>query len=1055
MGLIFGKAVNPLSPDLTSGVWLETPDVLAFSLTDAPVTKGNAVQLASADTANYDTSVQRTNTGKTGSTTEWCRVVGYDKKTLVFDDLPPASFIDRLAVRDYTKYSITGGAGLTVTKVYEPKQESIDEGVYTHDNSNGVQLKITVFLQLSSRPVEGTTYTISHSDGAFDDLTFTYSARSTRFGALRSSFGGHRPSDPLKYAYLTSKLYGGDNFGAVDFVNDYGITEVLLVDLSGNIKKTVTPSLRVSSTDKEPTGDAYAANGIDCVDLSQSWTVTALTRGTTTTVTAPGHPFVGGEKARFRGMAGTTGLENIGQASNGTSWWVAATVSNVDGDNFDINIDTSSMSDLSTSTFYRTDLGGYQNQVYQCFNTNRAATHVWGIDYSDYAPVSDEDLWLYVPGVGIGDKIEIKDDAHKINAALHHAGVYNLRLGMAISKGNYTRGITLRDGHNGLQNYQSNLPALWASETNSAFGTKAASGSGAYLVTVNSNTPFGTTTRAVDSHGGHQDAADNDDILYDHAPYISQLAWVFETLPLNGRDAGLEVDLSTDVLNATLYAGTDSCPPVFHELAWYLDAYLSQQNKTSGDPMYGSVPGGYGIGHFSQQTPNFPEPLDIYRGTDPNNGTPQSGDYTVGAFLYAPDHLSGMILARAFAKFSIICDQYGLSDLRDTYKQAALDLYAWSNGIWQATCVPNWAPSTAYTPNGSPPLTYVRNGGNIYLCKTAGTSASSGGPTGTSADITDGTARWTYIEPSVQDYDIDYYYNASLGLKSNMGWSDATWATNIASTINTFINTKIATAVTMWRATGDSTLYAPLFNANYVQNAAGAGEPAWDYSKLSSDVAYDATKAAYITGRWHLTFSDTLLAGCISENSSFMTMVEGNVGGPNFDIRCLSRHMSDVVNDNSPASSDSLKAMLAQMAFQYGANPRGEAWAIGHGPRHSVNMDYWDTFCRRISPPYGITRYMYAPQGFGYTGIVGSPGSMKSGTNCDGPLNFLSENTTGEFEASPTFGSKKVWEPWRMGMGYYDFTAQGSTLISMSEFDLGKEIANLCAAMWLHGWDRV
>lgn len=38
-----------------------------------------------------------------------------------------------------------------------------------------------------------------------------------------------------------------------------------------------------------------------------------------------------------------------------------------------------------------------------------------------------------------------------------------------------------------------------------------------------------------------------------------------------------------------------------------------------------------------------------------------------------------------------------------------------------------------------------KNGGNIYICITSGTSAGSGGPTTTSADITDGTAHWQYL----------------------------------------------------------------------------------------------------------------------------------------------------------------------------------------------------------------------------------------------------------------------------------------------------------------------
>lgn len=52
-----------------------------------------------------------------------------------------------------------------------------------------------------------------------------------------------------------------------------------------------------------------------------------------------------------------------------------------------------------------------------------------------------------------------------------------------------------------------------------------------------------------------------------------------------------------------------------------------------------------------------------------------------------------------------------------------------------------WAASTAYAVG-----VYVTNSTNVYRCKTAGTSAASGGPSTTAADITDGTAHWTYIQ---------------------------------------------------------------------------------------------------------------------------------------------------------------------------------------------------------------------------------------------------------------------------------------------------------------------
>jgi hypothetical protein len=62
---------------------------------------------------------------------------------------------------------------------------------------------------------------------------------------------------------------------------------------------------------------------------------------------------------------------------------------------------------------------------------------------------------------------------------------------------------------------------------------------------------------------------------------------------------------------------------------------------------------------------------------------------------------------------------------------------------------PAWAASTAYA------VGVLRtNGGNTYICITAGTSAASGGPTGTGADITDGTVHWSYVDPALGAHPI-------------------------------------------------------------------------------------------------------------------------------------------------------------------------------------------------------------------------------------------------------------------------------------------------------------
>lgn len=59
-----------------------------------------------------------------------------------------------------------------------------------------------------------------------------------------------------------------------------------------------------------------------------------------------------------------------------------------------------------------------------------------------------------------------------------------------------------------------------------------------------------------------------------------------------------------------------------------------------------------------------------------------------------------------------------------------------------------WTISTVYATGQQ-----VHNGGNVYLCTTGGTSAGSGGPTGTGTGITDGACVWDYV--GTQDMALD------------------------------------------------------------------------------------------------------------------------------------------------------------------------------------------------------------------------------------------------------------------------------------------------------------
>lgn len=74
----------------------------------------------------------------------------------------------------------------------------------------------------------------------------------------------------------------------------------------------------------------------------------------------------------------------------------------------------------------------------------------------------------------------------------------------------------------------------------------------------------------------------------------------------------------------------------------------------------------------------------------------------------------------------------------------------------------NWVASTAYT------LGQIRvNGSNVYRVTVAGTSAGSGGPTGTGSAIVDGTVTWSYISASVVLASGTFGFGTIGGMRSN------------------------------------------------------------------------------------------------------------------------------------------------------------------------------------------------------------------------------------------------------------------------------------------------
>jgi len=96
-----------------------------------------------------------------------------------------------------------------------------------------------------------------------------------------------------------------------------------------------------------------------------------------------------------------------------------------------------------------------------------------------------------------------------------------------------------------------------------------------------------------------------------------------------------------------------------------------------------------------------------------------------------------------------------------------------------------WEPNTVYTTQFY--VNLVTNGGNLYTCTTAGTSAASGGPTGTGASITDGTAVWKYSGVPLLAADVLALMAAVRDVSG------------VPLTMSSALYTNISTSTTFWR----------------------------------------------------------------------------------------------------------------------------------------------------------------------------------------------------------------------------------------------------------------
>lgn len=86
---------------------------------------------------------------------------------------------------------------------------------------------------------------------------------------------------------------------------------------------------------------------------------------------------------------------------------------------------------------------------------------------------------------------------------------------------------------------------------------------------------------------------------------------------------------------------------------------------------------------------------------------------------------------------------------------------------------PYWLPSTVYAVGD-----YVQNNGEIYICDTNGTSDTSGGPTGTTDNQTDGTTQWDHFDDAYEtiqtNNDLPIFDDEAMILGIRVGYLKST-----------------------------------------------------------------------------------------------------------------------------------------------------------------------------------------------------------------------------------------------------------------------------------------
>lgn len=624
LSLAISIGATTASAQTVHEVTIATPTIIAVEVRDPPFRPGRIEKLSTPSREEQGTWT------RVGDA--WGKVIGRDRSHVRIADIPPSVHLDYARLDDPSAYAEI--AGNKITSVFR-KSVPYDSGIYRGaggETMTGASLKHYIYLGLA-RPLPEGAHTIRWPSGTLPDTQFDYANRRTRAIAIHVNQNGYRPADDGKVAYLSLWLPKGPAEGAVDF-RKYGITAFHIIDEEGNTHFSGEMALRAAPSDPEP-GNGFRSPLLEYPSASQPATgIVRMDAGPPITAHVSKHGFATGQRIWLDGFSGPT------KQFNGFATVGATTP------------DTFELTELPSGNTAPNSVG--PPIALPVHKANRAGTYVFELNFGAWTPEVDGKFRIHIPGLGVSDAFDLRDDVWLRAGKTAIGGLYNHRSGIALDgRFGFTRPASFRPGPQ-VTVLLSKLPLPWTSNAHIGFISADLGG----------KAPWITNDSAPASYwGGYMDAGDWDRRI-DHIDVSYLLLDVYESAPDILRASPLGIPKSSEVLDRDLYAEVDDLPDILHEAIWTLDFFRRLQLPD------GSVRGGIeSSAHPLLGVPSFLEHLTI--------------------FAYAPDHISTYRYAGGAAKLAELLDRLGKPRLAEVYRNSAL-------AAWRAAEKVNSNPEAYY-----------------------------------------------------------------------------------------------------------------------------------------------------------------------------------------------------------------------------------------------------------------------------------------------------------------------------------------------------------------------